>query len=245
MTNSVKKYKAVFIDWDDTIGDFAQAAHISLTEMYEKYRLSEFFESFDTFFTLYKSHNIELWQRYGEDEVTKDFLRVDRFLWPIVQGLGGGELLMQSPQLKHLAEQMSEDFLRLTTEHFSLLPGAEDMVRYLAARYPLTIVSNGFCEVQYEKIERSGLKDLFAHVVLSEEVGRQKPNPYIYEVALERNQLAADEVVMVGDSWFSDIQGAQRAGIDQLWIRQDKGPLPDGQTATYIVHNNQEVQDIL
>lgn len=238
-------YRAVFLDWDDTIGDFAHAAKVSLQEMYDKYHLSEFFASFDEFFNLYHPHNIELWQRYGEDEVTKEFLRIDRFLWPIVQGLGGNPLLMQSPSLQALAHRMSDDFLTLTTRHFSLLPNAEEMVRYLAARYPLTIVSNGFIEVQYEKIARSGLQDLFSHIVLSEEAGCQKPNPRIYEIALQRNGISAKEAIMIGDSWYSDIQGAQRAGIDQLWIRADETPLPEGQHATYIVRNCLEVKNIL
>lgn len=242
---SDKQYKCVFLDWDDTIGDFANAARLSLQEMYTKYRLSEFFASFDDFFSLYHPHNIELWHRYGEDEVSKDFLRIDRFLWPLVQALGGSPVLMQSRPLQDLARRMSDDFLILTTQHFALLPDAEEMVRYLAARYPLTIVSNGFIEVQYEKIARSGLQDLFTHIVLSEEVGCQKPNPRIYEVALERNGIGADEAVMIGDSWYSDIQGAQRAHIDQLWIRPATTPHPDGESATYIVHSLREIRDIL
>ena len=265
----MKQYKAVFIDWDDTIGDFVGAAKRALQEMYDKYNLSDYFASHEEFVSLYKPHNIELWDQYGKDLVTKAFLRVDRFLWPLLHGskvvsttqqskegmMGGsnksfplGEDLGEA--LVALAEQMSEDFLHLTTKYFSLLPGAEELVRYLAKKYPLTVVTNGFIEVQYEKFDKSGLRDCFSHIVLSEEVGCQKPNPRIFEEALRMNGLAAEDVVMIGESWSSDIQGAINAGIDQIWIRKNKEQGTKSQdtteqTATYIVQSLSEVMEIL
>ena len=242
----MKQYKAVLIDWDDTIGDFIGAAKLALQEMYDKYHLSDYFASHEEFVSLYKPHNIELWDKYGKDLVTKAFLRVDRFLWPLLHGskvIQNSKFKIQN--LASLAEQMSEDFLHLTTAHFSLLEGAEALVRYLAEKYPLTVVTNGFVEVQYEKFDRSGLRDCFAHIVLSEEVGCQKPNPRIYEEALRMNGVSAEEAVMIGDSWNSDIQGAINAGIDQIWIRKSQDPLPEGQSATYIVKSLAEVMEIL
>ena len=256
----MKQYKAVFIDWDDTIGDFIGAAKLALQDMYEKYNLSEYFASFEEFFLLYKPHNIELWDKYGKDLVTKEYLSFDRFFFPLMHG----SKLASSPfasagspttsvswgalspyRLSLLAEQLSEDFLHMTTARFSLLEGAEELVRYLAAKYPLTVVTNGFVEVQYEKFDKSGLRDCFAHIVLSEEVGCQKPNPRIFEEALRMNGLQAEDVVMIGDSWSSDIQGAINAGIDQIWIRKSKDPLPEGQSATYLIQSLSEVMGIL
>lgn len=249
----MKQYKAVFIDWDDTIGDFVGAAKRALQEMYDKYNLSDYFASHEEFVSLYKPHNIELWDKYGKDLVTKEFLRVDRFLYPLLHGskinVQGSLSVVQDSSilldLRALAEQMSEDFLHLTTKYFSLLPGAEELVRYLAKKYPLTVVTNGFIEVQYEKFDKSGLRDCFSHIVLSEEVGCQKPNPRIYEEALRMNGVSAAEAVMIGDSWNSDIQGAINAGIDQIWIRKSKDPLPEGQSATYLVHTLSDVMEIL
>ena len=239
----MKKYKAIFLDWDDTIGDFHGAADLALAQMYEKYQLDRYFASLDEFVGLYKPHNLELWAKYGEDKVTKEYLSLDRFLFPLMHGslYPNGE----TAQVIRLAMTMSDDFLALTTAHFSLLEGAEELVRYLAEKYPLTIVTNGFIEVQYEKFDKSGLRDCFAHIVLSEEVGCQKPNPRIFEEALRMNGFQAEDVVMIGDSWNSDIQGAINAGIDQIWIRKSKDPLPEGQSATYLVQSLSEVMEIL
>ena len=246
-SSDMKQYKAVFIDWDDTIGDFLGAAKLALQDMYEKYNLSEYFASFEEFFLLYKPHNLELWDKYGKDLVTKEYLSFDRFFFPLMHGskVKGEKGKVKGENLCVLAEQLSEDFLNMTTARFSLLEGAEELVRYLAAKYPLTVVTNGFVEVQYEKFDKSGLRDCFAHIVLSEEVGCQKPNPRIFEEALRMNGLQAEDVVMIGDSWNSDIQGAINAGIDQIWIRKSKDPLPEGQSATYLVQSLSEVMEIL
>ena len=241
----MKQYKAVFIDWDDTIGDFVGAAKRALQEMYDKYKLSDYFASHEEFVSLYKPHNIELWDKYGKDLVTKAFLRVDRFLYPLLHGTKVASQIQSYTALSALAEQMSEDFLHLTTKYFSLLPGAEELVHYLAKKYPLTVVTNGFIEVQYEKFDKSGLRNCFSHIVLSEEVGCQKPNPRIYEEALHMNGVSAEEAVMIGDSWNSDIQGAINAGIDQIWVRKSQDSLPEGQSATYLVQSLSEVMEIL
>ena len=248
-SSDMKQYKAVFIDWDDTIGDFIGAAKMALQEMYEKYHLCDYFASCEEFVSLYKPHNLELWDKYGKDLVSKEYLSFDRFFFPLMHGSKGGERRLGDKAIRQevaaLAEQLSEDFLNMTTARFSLLEGAEELVRYLAAKYPLTVVTNGFVEVQYEKFDKSGLRDCFAHIVLSEEVGCQKPNPRIFEEALRMNGLQAEDVVMIGDSWNSDIQGAINAGIDQIWIRKSKDPLPEGQTATYLVQSLSEVMEIL
>ena len=251
----MKQYKAIFIDWDDTIGDFHGAAKLALREMYDKYNLSCYFTSHEEFVALYQPHNIELWDKYGKDLVTKEYLSIDRFLFPLMHGsyYKNGHTVQDgknvtTQEVVRLAMAMSEDFLALTTANFSLLPGAEELVRYLAEKYPLTVVTNGFVEVQYEKFEKSGLRDCFTHIVLSEEVGCQKPNPHIFHEALRLNGLAAEDVLMIGDSWNSDIQGAINAGIDQMWVNEKA--MNDNEErmmheATYVVKSLEEIKNIL
>lgn len=244
----MKHYRAVFIDWDDTIGDFHGAAKKALQEMYDKYHLCNYFASHEEFISLYKPHNIELWDKYGKDLVSKEYLSFDRFFYPLMHGSKVCDRLDKSIRLElcTLADRLSEDFLRMTTAHFALLEGAEDLIRYLAAKYPLTVVTNGFVEVQYEKFDKSGLKDCFAHIVLSEEVGCQKPNPRIFEEALRMNGLDASEVVMIGDSFSSDIAGANATGIDTIWLAQpDNNTDEQRKVATHIVTSLQEIKQIL
>ena len=136
---------------------------------------------------------------------------------------------------------MGAEFLRLTNEYFSVLPGTPEVVRALAKKYPLTIISNGFKEVQYYKFAHAGLTDCFSHTIISEEVGINKPQPEIFRIALEKNGVAAEEAVMIGDSYSSDIEGAKAAGIDQIWLHEGE----TDQTATYIVPRLEDVLPIL
>ena len=101
----MKQYKAIFIDWDDTIGDFIGAASTSLHEIYDMYHMTDYFESYDEFYHLYHSHNLQLWQLYGDDKVTKEFLWVDRFRWPILHG--SKSQVVPSAQIDELAAASS------------------------------------------------------------------------------------------------------------------------------------------
>ena len=98
--------------------------------------------------------------------------------------------------------------------------------------------------MQYYKFDHSGLAKYFTHTLISEEVGINKPQPGIFHIALQRNGITADEAVMVGDSYSSDIAGAKAAGIDQIWVKDDGLPVT-GETATYIVPQLTDILNLL
>jgi len=239
-----KAYKAIFLDWDDTIGDWNTAEHKALEHIYRTYHLDALYDTFEAYLNAYKPYNLELWGKYGRGEVTKEYLQFERFYRLLLK-----EFRPDTPDSiqrlfadkETLAHELGKAFLNLTNRYFCLLPEADRVVRYLAAKYPLTIVSNGFKEVQYYKFEHSGLKDCFTHTLISEEVGINKPQPGIFRIALERNGITADEAVMIGDSYTSDIAGAKAAGIDQIWLHDG----PAEETATYIVPKITDVMKIV
>ena len=234
----MKHYKAVFLDWDDTIGDWTNAEHKALRDLYAHYQLEVLYPTFEDYLAAYKPYNLELWGMYGRGEVTKEKLHFERFYRPL---LPDKEATMHRRSKTELAHEMGTEFLRLTNKYFSVLPDADETVRALAARYPLTIISNGFKEVQYYKLAHSGLSECFAHVLISEEVGINKPQPEIFRIALEKNGITADEAVMIGDSYSSDIAGAKAAGIDQIWVHD--GPVEEN--ATFIVPSLADVLKIV
>ncbi|MBR4432483.1 MAG: YjjG family noncanonical pyrimidine nucleotidase [Paludibacteraceae bacterium] len=231
----MKPYKAIFLDWDDTIGDWTGAELKALQDIYTNYHLDTLYAMPEDYIAAYKPYNLELWGLYGQGKVTKEWLHFQRFYKPI-EGLQ-----VTGDRLQLLAHEMGDEFLRLTNKYFSVLPGAAEVVRELAKKYPLTIISNGFKEVQYYKFAHSGLAECFAHTIISEEVGINKPQPGIFQIALEKNGVGAEEAIMIGDSYSSDIQGAKNAGIDQIWLHQGEAD----ETATYIVSELSEVFKIL
>lgn len=62
------------------------------------------------------------------------------------------------------------------------------------------------------------LDDWFEFVLTSSAVGRSKPHPLLFERALERFGLSAEQVVYVGDSYPHDVVGATRAGLTPLLL---------------------------
>ena len=212
----MKQYKAIFLDWDDTIGDWSGAEHQALHELYAHYHLDALYPTYEDYIAAYKPYNMELWGMYGRGEVTKEKLHFERFYRPINELTNERINELTGERVREMAKEMGDVFLQLTNKYFSVLPGADEVVRALAKRYPLTIISNGFKEVQYYKFAHSGLAACFTHTLISEEVGINKPQPEIFRIALERNGVTADEAIMIGDSYSSDIAGAKAAGMSLL-----------------------------
>jgi FMN phosphatase YigB (HAD superfamily) len=111
-------------------------------------------------------------------------------------------------------------------------PGAVEAIRRIGGRYDLCLLSNGYGPWTGDFLNRQGLDGLFAEVVVSSDVGVQKPDPRIFELALERLGLKPREAVMVGDYYDTDIRGGIAAGMRTIWINPAgenpaDGPPPD------------------
>ena len=230
----LKTYSAVFIDWDDTLWDFHANAYIAMEKAYDKYDLQRYFHSFQHFYNLYEGRNRELWAEYAQGNITKDNLQRERFQYPF---------RMVNQEDDDLAGQVGNDFLELTIQQNKLITGAKELMAYLAQKYPIIVLSNGFKEVQYRKIATSGLQEYITHVVLSEEVGVQKPNKLIFEYALKLINKKASEVMMIGDNMETDIMGAAEMGMDTIYLSKNMTSTTD--YPTYTVQTLREIQNIL
>ena len=123
------------------------------------------------------------------------------------------------------------------------MPHARETLDYLSAKYPLTLVSNGFTEVQFRKLRSSGIEHYFSHIVLSEFANALKPDKKIFDYALQLNGAKPDETVMIGDNYETDIIGAQNAGIDQIYFPlQFPAEIP---LCTHIIRSLEGVRNIL
>jgi FMN phosphatase YigB (HAD superfamily) len=99
----------------------------------------------------------------------------------------------------------------------------------LARRHRLAIVSNfDYAPTVRGILGDAGVIDLFAAVVVSDEVGWRKPKPAIFEEALRRVGVGARQALFVGDRPDIDVAGAHAVEIDAVWINRAGAPLPDG-----------------
>jgi putative hydrolase of the HAD superfamily len=229
-------YKHVFIDLDDTIWDFHANSMNSLQITFDHLGLDAYFNSFEDFFEIYRKRNLELWELHGKGEITKSFLQAERFYYP---------LRKVGIEDERVGEKMGKMYLELMTERTILIPHARELLDYLSTKYTLTIISNGFSEVQYRKLKNSNLAHYFAHVVLSEDVGALKPDRKIFDFALKLNDAQAEECIMIGDIFRLDVIGAQNAGIDQIFFNLHKQELKENETASYVVESLKEIFEIL
>ncbi len=103
-----------------------------------------------------------------------------------------------------------EEFARPAV--WALYPETLEVLRALSGRARLGVVSN-FDGRLHRILSQLGLAQTFEHVVVSSEVGADKPSPKIFANALERFGVEPSDVVFVGDSPEEDWAGAERAGM--------------------------------
>ena len=143
-----------------------------------------------------------------------------------------------------LAEQFSKDFFAIIPTKSTLMPHAKEVLEYLAPKYNLYILSNGFRELQSRKMRSAGVDEYFKKVILSEDLGVLKPWPAIFNFALSATQSELRESLMIGDSWEADITGAHGVGMHQAFYNvTERTAFPF--LPTYHIHSLKELMDLL
>lgn len=96
---------------------------------------------------------------------------------------------------------------------------ALDTLEHLSRHYTLAALSNGNASVS-----RLGLDRYFAFHLSAESVGRRKPDPEMFEQALQKAGIGADAAVHVGDHADDDIRGAHQVGMATVWVNRSGLP---------------------
>ena len=139
------KYSDLFLDFDDTLYDTHGNADIALHELFNELGLNRWFPDPDVFYHEYWLKNIDLWSRYAREEITRDYLIVERFRYPLSFGQG-------LEPTEAYCREAGDRFLELCSNKPGLLDGAQELMDYLRERgYRMHMCSNGFHEVQYKK----------------------------------------------------------------------------------------------
>lgn len=136
-----------------------------------------------------------------------------------------------------LGEQLAELFPEERKRHPFVYEETFQVLDRLKDNYRLVLLTNGSPGLQQTKLEITPeIAPYFDQVIISGAFGRGKPDPAIFEHALEKSGLERDEVLMVGDNLLTDILGASRAGIRSVWVnRESKPPVKD-------VHPSYEIE---
>lgn len=202
----MKKHIHLFFDLDHTLWDTDRNAEESLRELFDELNLlDKGIPGFDSFHSCYRAHNEKLWGLYAENKVGKDAVRLHRFQHTL------HDFNVQDDTIAHT---LADAFVERTPHKRHLIPGAIELLTQLHGKYKLHIITNGFKEAQHTKLNASSIGHFFEHVIISEEVGVHKPDPRIFHHAIELSGAThADECMMIGDTFQTDVFGALNAGF--------------------------------
>lgn len=217
----------ILFDADDTLFHFD--AYAGLQRLFQQYDVT--FSPDD--YQEYQSVNKPLWVEYQNGAITALQLQHQRFQ-------GWADRLSVTPH------DLNSGFLSAMAELCLPLTGAVNLLNSLNGKVKMGIITNGFTALQQIRLERTGFRDYFDLLVISEEVGHAKPHPAIFNYALEKmGNPSRERVMMVGDNPDSDILGGMRAGLATCWLNADNRALPEGIKPTWQVATLRELEDIL
>lgn len=221
------KYSWILFDADETL--FRFDAYRELRLMFSRFNVDFSLEDYQT----YEAVNQPLWVDYQEGRIDSQQLQERRFAeW--------------ATRLNTAASVINAAFIQAMAEICEPLPGARELVLSLRGRVRMGIITNGFSAMQNERLQRTGLSDVFTPLVVSEEVGVAKPDVAIFEHAFAlMNNPPREQILMVGDNPHSDILGGINAGIDTCWLNPREEPMPQGITPNYQVGSLHELQQML
>ncbi len=126
------------------------------------------------------------------------------------------------------------------------LPGAVWLLNALQGKVRMGIITNGFTSLQQTRLERTGLRNHFDLLIISEQVGVAKPDARIFDYALaQAGNPPRSRVLMVGDTAESDIRGGVNAGVATCWLNAHQRELPADLEPDWTVTSLSELEQLL
>jgi putative hydrolase of the HAD superfamily len=200
------KYKAIILDIDDTLYDYASLNDLAIgraVEMArEKYTVTQ-----DEFLAAFS------WARNETKKVLKD------------TGACHNRMLYFQKTLEKLgippadyALELYEAYWGYMLEHMQLSEGVTEFLDYCRnANLKIGICSDLTAHIQHRKLRRLGIAHYMDAIVTSEEAGVEKPDERMFTMILDKLDVSPSEALYIGDSLKKDVNGAEAVGIDVLW----------------------------
>jgi YjjG family noncanonical pyrimidine nucleotidase len=226
--------RGVLFDLDDTLFDHRRSARAALSEVHRVHGRGTDLDAFERAHATYLEvmHLEVLAGRVGLDEARRERFR------RVFAALG---VTLGDAEVDAAASAYRSGYLVARRP----LDGAADLLRAVRPHARIAIVTNNLLEEQQDKLAHCGLASLIDLLIASEDVGVSKPDRGIFDIALDRMGLTAQDVVMVGDSWANDVVGAFNAGIRAIWFNPDRKAAPDPARGVPEIHALSPAADVL
>ncbi len=211
----MKTYKHLFFDLDNTLWDFKANASEAFYEIFSNLKLFDRIPDFSHFLDVYEKHNEYLWTEYRKGRVKKERMRIERIV------LTFSEMGIEDLELANLVGDL---YVKAASQKTNLFPRVRETLQYLREKHKLYILTNGFAEIQVQKIYNCGLQGYFSKLFMAEMVGYQKPDRRFFEYAIKSVHAHKNECLIIGDDPDADIRGGWNAGIDQVFYNTGNKP---------------------
>ena len=226
-----KHYPWLFFDADGTLFDYNRAEATAFRNTLKAFQ----FDYQESYLDAYQKINRELWSALERHEVTPAVLRLRRF-----------ELLLEALQLTGSAEDLNVTYVEQLGLCTDLIDGAYEVLQTLAQSSRIVIVTNGLEAVQRSRLRHSTIQPFINELIISEEVGAAKPHPAFFDAAFARiGNPPTSEVLIIGDSLTSDMQGGVNYGIDTCWFNPGGGVQPESLFITYEIQTLPELVNLI
>ncbi len=183
----------------------------------------------------YKAINLSLWKMLEKEKIDLEYLRVNRF-----------EQLLDKMNEKNNAQSLADTYTTNLGRCGGFYSGVKELLEILTGKILLGIVTNGVSETQRLRLEIHDFAKYFNAIVVSGEFGIPKPNPAIFNEALDLLGLSKDDnVIMVGDSLSSDMHGARISGLVSCWLNPKNDSDSSDVNVDYKIQSLNELVQIL
>ena len=201
----MQQIQHIFFDLDHTLWDFEKNSDLTFQKIFE---INKVQVNLDAFLKVYKPLNQQYWKLYREEKVTKSELRYGR----LKNAFDTINFTISDDIIDLLAIQ----YIEYLADFNHLFDGTIEVLEYLKDKYQLHIITNGFEEIQSKKMKNSKIYHYFDKVITSESVGVKKPNPRVFNYALELAKAPKEHSIMIGDNLEADVQGAIDVGMKAI-----------------------------
>ena len=205
----------LFFDLDHTLWDFEKNSEICIHQIYQHHRdVFPAHISSEDFFQIFSVINKAMWHELDLGNISHDDLRTSRFKKVL------GALDIEIGEVFSL--ELNQMLLSILPHQKHLMDDAFDTLDTLQARgYQMHIISNGYQDVQINKMKSSGIYHFFDKIITNDIAGSRKPEKAIFDFALELTNANTENSIMIGDNLIADIAGAKNAGLKTIYFNPE------------------------
>lgn len=231
----MRAYQHIFFDLDHTLWDYEANAAEALFELYDQHDLGKkgMFSKAELVRTFFEVNDM-LWDAYNHHRIQRKDLRERRFP-TIFKRLG--------LPIEKRPKSIETDYIALAPTKSAVFEDAHEVLDYLAGKYELHIITNGFNDIQGTKMASSGISHYFKEIITSETASFRKPDPRIFQLAMDRSGAMSTHSLMIGDNLKADIGGARNFGMDQVFFNPKR--FAHTEKVTYEITRLKELKTML